>query len=603
MHRLIHAAGARLRRLGLFAKINLAIVFVMTFVLILVARLLINVSVTPSLEKDRLLNEEANLKLLDVVSGKYNLIYNQSNLVLSSGHVGDKLDMARITPGSLYEYENTKFIVNYLNALLFSDSDIVDVALLTLDSSINFARSSVAGRTVGTSFAYTELPEMQEFLAQDRRIFVYYDASPAYVNSGSEPVVTFLAKVYSPILLPKKNPIGILMVNYPLSVFADAYQQLGALSGGAVYVLNSSSRVVFSNDPGALGLLFEATSRPKGASELSTHVVGVSGLQVVGILSEDILHSASKTLVLPLLAILISSVGLMLLVVLFLNRHYQKKLNLLADAMEQAAESGLRIRLPAARQEDELGRLSMHFNSMCENLDKYIDMHYKAEVARRTAELNALQVQINPHFLFNTIESIRMRALEVSDVDAANMLMKLGNLFRWMILMDQRIVYLEDEVDYNESYLSLQRIRYEDSLESEIDIDGEALYLGVPKFILQPIVENALQHGLQENGIAGRISIVARIREQTLRITVTDNGSGMPADRLRRLERHIHGEEKDPQFGIGIRNVHSRIRMLFGPPYGVEVESAPGLGTTVTISLPAIPKKEMERNVSNDYRG
>ena len=110
---------------------------------------------------------------------------------------------------------------------------------------------------------------------------------------------------------------------------------------------------------------------------------------------------------------------------------------------------------------DELGKLAAQFNEMCEKLDLQIKMHYKAEVGRRTAELNALQAQINPHFLYNTIESIRMCSVENQDFVVSEMLIQLGRLFHWMIQLDKQIVYVEDEIEYNESYLSLQSLRYQ----------------------------------------------------------------------------------------------------------------------------------------------
>ena len=178
------------------------------------------------------------------------------------------------------------------------------------------------------------------------------------------------------------------------------------------------------------------------------------------------------------------------------------------------------------------------------------------------------------------------------------MLLKLGNMMRWMMLFHQQIVYLEDELEYNDSYLSLQRLRYADSFDSEIRVPEELLYLGIPKFTIQPIVENALVHGLQENGMSGTISIDVQQRGRDLQICVSDNGMGMAPDVLARLRAHITKQQKDPSFGIGMQNVHSRIQMLFGNAYGIAIDSTRSQGTAVTITLPAIPKKEMEQLVS-----
>ena len=195
-----------------------------------------------------------------------------------------------------------------------------------------------------------------------------------------------------------------------------------------------------------------------------------------------------------------------------------------------------------------------------------------------------------------------MRAVEEGNLDVSEMLMQLGQMFHWMIQLDKRIVYLEDELDYNEAYLDLQKLRYENSFDSEFQIPDDTLYLGVPKFSLQPIIENALLHGLKENGLQGTITLTASVHQQTLTLQVADNGSGMDADTLSRLQQHIAGTREYPDFGIGIRNVHARIRMLFGDGYGVAVQSRLHAGTVVTVTLPACEKKVMERMAEQDMQ-
>ena len=166
-----------------------------------------------------------------------------------------------------------------------------------------------------------------------------------------------------------------------------------------------------------------------------------------------------------------------------------------------------------------------------------------------------------------------------------------------MIQFHQDIVYLEDELDYIEYYLDLQKFRFGDKLCILMDVPPSVLYLGIPKFTIQPIVENALTHGIPQSGEPLIIRISLLIRENTLRLSVSDNGIGISDDTLKNLQQHIAGTRTDSSFGVALRNVHMRIQLLFGKEYGLTIDSRLYNGTTVLVTLPAIDKKEMEKYV------
>ncbi len=597
------------KRPSLFVRINLTIVFLLIVIMLIVCMLLMKFTVSPSLQKDRLLNKEATANLSDVMRSKYRLIYNQSNLLLSHDHIATRLQLATAHEGQFYSYDNSKFVSDYFDALFYADPDIMDVLIVPLGHEDSYtrtvadsrtitsidARADVSNRVISASYAFKSLPIMEDLLNSEHNICAFYDPEQPYVKQGTTAVITFASKIFNPFALPKKEVTGVFLVNYPVSVFSDAYQQLGALSGGKVYAVNDLETVIFSNDPACMGHAFPDLQDEK--AEITVENIGISGISVISLVSGDVLWNATWKLVMTMLMVITPGMALIILLIVVFNRRYQRKINGLADAMECIAANDFAVYLPV-EQNDEIGRLATQFNRMCEALKKHIQMHYEAEILRRKAELNALQAQISPHFLFNTIESIRMSAISDGAGDVAEMLLQFGQIFHWMIQLDKSIVYVEDEIEYNEAYLSLQKIRYKDSFESVIHVQEEALYLGLPKFSLQPIVENALQHGLNENGLTGTISISVEVREDVLVVAVHDDGEGMPPERLKQLQAHIRGEKNHAAFGIGMRNVHSRIQMLFGPQYGVRVNSVFGKGTTVTIEVPALAKKEMERSTS-----
>jgi sensor histidine kinase YesM len=212
----------------------------------------------------------------------------------------------------------------------------------------------------------------------------------------------------------------------------------------------------------------------------------------------------------------------------------------------------------------------------------------------REAELNSLQAQINPHFLFNTIESIRMKALDDGDPDVARMLSKLGGIFRWSTRFNEKIVFLEDEIEYVSSYLELQSIRFNNSIDIDIRIDDKHLDNGIPKLILQPIIENAIMHGLFSGVKDAAIVVEAAERQGQLVLTVEDNGRGMKEPDLHALRERIKSGEPDEKHSIGLKNVHDRIRLLFGEPFGIEINSTYRCGMAVEIHIPYMKKETMQ---------
>ncbi|MDD6449099.1 MAG: sensor histidine kinase [Lachnospiraceae bacterium] len=227
-----------------------------------------------------------------------------------------------------------------------------------------------------------------------------------------------------------------------------------------------------------------------------------------------------------------------------------------------------------------------------------------AQILNKQTELTALQSQINPHFLYNTLESIRGEALVNDDVVVARMIKTLANFFRYSISRTGNMVRLRDEINNAKNYMDIQRYRFNNRFSMELVIEEEDMraydYL-VPKLILQPVVENAIYHGLADKTEDGRVMIEVTTTEQELMITVSDNGVGMHLDELKKLNDQIHGDtvsldddKSERNTGIALPNIHRRIQILFGKKYGVEVYSSYGLGTDVEIMLPANYKGKIE---------
>jgi two-component system sensor histidine kinase YesM len=243
----------------------------------------------------------------------------------------------------------------------------------------------------------------------------------------------------------------------------------------------------------------------------------------------------------------------------------------------------------AVESEDEVGQLAHSFNTMLDEIRRLVDDVLRAQIHEREAELKALQNQINPHFLYNTLESINMLALSHGDRDISRMVTSLGRLLRLSISSSDVLIALRDELDYVNNYLTVQRMRYGERITMIVDIDDSLLDHTLPKLALQPVVENALYHGLEPHRGPGCVTIRGRRLDQDiLELAVEDNGVGMDALTLAEVQRSLQTDVQRGGRSIGLANVHERLKLYCGPEYGLSVTSEPGKGTLVSFRIPPV---------------
>ena len=239
----------------------------------------------------------------------------------------------------------------------------------------------------------------------------------------------------------------------------------------------------------------------------------------------------------------------------------------------------------------EFDDLYLAFNQMSRRIEELMEetaaaeaRQYQLEISKQHADILLLQSQINPHFLYNTFEIISHLIHTGAKEDAIRMLNYLTDMLRFAAKNDQNFIPLRDELRYVESYMKIMRVRYPDMLFISYDIAPEVQMAKTVKFILQPILENAIVHGFAPRGGNGYIRIHAAAVGGRLVITIRDDGVGMDADTLEKLRRSLISQEE--QDSIGLPNIARRIRLNYGDEYGVSVASGTDAGTIVTIALP-----------------
>ena len=265
----------------------------------------------------------------------------------------------------------------------------------------------------------------------------------------------------------------------------------------------------------------------------------------------------------------------------------------LRSLMKEAEEGNLGVRFEG-RQEDEIGYLGKSFNTMIEEVQKLLAMVYREQQSKREAELKILQEQIKPHFLYNTLDTIQWMAQEHGAADIVKVVGALTSLFRIGLSRGKEMIRVSDEMEHVRSYLIIQKTRYEDKFDFSVCMDDSVLSLLVLKLTLQPLVENAIYHGIKERRGHGSIKVEAARRDGMLVLRVADDGVGMSAETLASVRALLASPpaEKGQKLGYGISNVNERIQLSFGKKYGLSFDSSPDLGTTVEILHPLVTTEE-----------
>ena len=272
------------------------------------------------------------------------------------------------------------------------------------------------------------------------------------------------------------------------------------------------------------------------------------------------------------------------LILYYLGR-LEKRLNSIVEGMEQVTTGNLSVFLKVNKKGDELDIISDHFNGMCWELDRYIQKSYLAEIEQKNAEMEAMQSQINPHFLYNTLEAIRMKAICNGDREVGKMIYSMTVLFRSQI-KESSMITLVQELHYCKKYLELFQMRYPNQFSADIECPEELYQKPIIKFVLQPLLENYFIHGMRKEASDNYLKLTVKQEQEEICIVVEDNGCGMEEEALTQKNRQLAKNEKDSERSIGIANVNRRLRATYGEPYGVVLEHAPSGGLRVIARYP-----------------
>lgn len=318
-------------------------------------------------------------------------------------------------------------------------------------------------------------------------------------------------------------------------------------------------------------------------------------LSVYALMPQSLLVANQRSLTFNLMVIAVVMLVITLIATYFCSKSLTKPLEELTRTTERIKNGEKELRV-LVKNEDEIGTLAKRFNEMLDQMEVLISREYETKLLLNRAEYNAMQAQINPHFLYNTLDTMSSIAQIRHCEEVSRLSQSLSNIFRYSLDMKNPFSTVSKEIVHLKNYIYVMNVRMQDNVVYEFDIDDEALKDTVPRICIQPLVENALNHGLRNVRGEKRVVISAVAKEDKLVIRVEDNGIGLDnASELNRIMEENNLDLVEKGNSIGLININARVKMLYGNCYGVRIESEAGAGARVSLTVARLTMEEVEQ--------
>lgn len=421
-----------------------------------------------------------------------------------------------------------------------------------------------------------------------------------HIISGERPwVITLSRGIRNKASEVGNQKEGVFFIDLNYSAISELCNQSMVGNQGYAFILDAEGNIVYhpqqqqlynelqtENISLIMGTDQDTVLFGKGSSEklYSISRSGKTGWTVVNCVRvEELLRKSNKAQSLYVLV----AMGLMIVALFFsrfISRSITQPIQQLCDSMERVQEGDFSVSDIVVESQNEIGSLTKSFNVMTHRIQDLMEQNIREQEAKRKSELKALQSQINPHFLYNTLDSIIWMAEGKKNEEVVLMTASLARLLRQSISNEDEVVSIGQEVEYARGYLTIQKMRYKDKMEFQIEVDPSILHIPLIKLVLQPVIENAIYHGLKYKESKGLLLVKGFMKNDNAVLQVIDNGVGMDEETLTHIyERHKVNYQSN---GVGVYNVQKRLQLYYGNEYGITYESKKGEGTTATITIP-----------------
>ncbi|MDR4946136.1 cache domain-containing sensor histidine kinase [Neobacillus cucumis] len=487
------------------------------------------------------------------------------------------------------------------NTYLDNSSEILGAFLLSKNRSFVSTRIPYEGFNLeNLSLPYGEEHDLGEkvTLILPKQASLKFDGDPPYILLMKQ-VTDF----------DNRKSLGTLFLAVKLSFIKDVLADLEEEKNATMWVMNEDGQVIYHTNASKIGSVFsEIKSYPLLNGSFQTGSGKEKTLISVNKSTRHkwiIVHSIplkyltmgtdmvrNVTVLAFFILVVISS-----LISVFLAWTVTKPIKKLGNLMQDVKEGNLSVSIPIDSK-DEVGVLAQSFDSMLTEIRDLIRKNYSIEIRQKNAELYALQSQINPHFMYNTLQTISMAVEDGESETVIEMVTLLGRMLRYSLSNKERLVPISQEVDHIQDYLKIQKFRFEERITYKVQTELDSGSYYTPKFILQPLVENSIKYGLEKRkGLTINIDVKEILNisgQKDILFTVSDNGPGINHEKLEELNYKLKSDPMGKRdSGFGILNVHARVMMMFGNQYELKVTSSIENGTGITIQIPAISKNDV----------
>ena len=399
--------------------------------------------------------------------------------------------------------------------------------------------------------------------------------------------------------------IGYLIINFKKKDLEDIIGKINSINGSISCIVNSNGDVIASSNDDTYSKYEDTIKQIKPATDTNLSKVDINNntvfiqssyidntdWRIINIVPYNIISSKINTQRIVLIVIVILFGGASLGAGFYFFNSINKRLSKVIKGMREVHTNNL-DNFIRNDSDDELGELISNYNYMIAKMSVLVDEQYKSGKAVKNAELKALQSQINPHFLYNTLDMINWMAYKKMNSEISLAVKNLAKFYKLSLNKGNDITPIDDELSHVSLYVDIQNMRYSNRISLEINVDSDIRSYLIPKITLQPIVENSITHGIFAKGdVEGKILITGSIIENAIYLKVSDDGIGIKESDLPLIlssEKHKSINKESKGSGYGIRNINERLKLYYGDDYGLSFSSIYEKGTTVTIKLPII---------------
>lgn len=516
-------------------------------------------------------------------------IYNQDEII-------EQLSESAPTAAGVLESRLAEDgIGRYLRNFLRGKDDVDSVYFLSEAGAVSFADFRGPGPFTDQ---ISRNPQWLERIEEEQGRVVWiptYEVPPNRYSSDNS--YYFAAGMSIRDVTDELQALGTLILNVKISALDRLVGPVNVSPHGTILVADDEGNLIWHPNPDAFGtpmnaVPFYKTTRPGQFVKFSLngedYRIGrvssdLNRWSYYAIVPQQDLDAQTENQKRFLFVTIAAFSALFLLLAWLTTRYITKPIRQMAVAMKQIQKDPQGIRFQA-QSNDEIGMLQTAFNGMRGRINDLIHEVRIVSDKEKEAEIRALQAQINPHFVYNTLDAINWLAIEKDETEISDMITALSDMMRYAIRPGAPWVTMEEELKWARNYAYLQEMRFEAKFAVDFDIPEELLGCRVPRLLLQPYLENAILHGMEGLESGGRIRVRLAKEGDRLMLAVEDNGAGMSAERMESIRsRKSHG--------IGITNMDDRLKLEYGGGYGVTVESEPGRGTRVTVVLPIVDEE------------